>query len=134
MRNRYLLVVIIIIPLFIPVKECYSQIYKEGAGYNSGADSSKNFLSEFSGDITLRYKGRFFEGDDGSDQDFYQSLRLNYSDPLQDKVSGYFHGSMREDLEDPSSLFRSIDDTHDKTLRGYLYEFYGIVNGIGILE
>ncbi|MGR3220311.1 MAG: hypothetical protein ACUZ8H_10930 [Candidatus Anammoxibacter sp.] len=134
MRNRYLLIVIIIISLSIPAGNSYSRIYEKGAGYNSGADSSDNFLSEFSGDITLRYKGRFLEGEDGSDQDFYQSLRLNYSDPMQNKISGYFHGSMREDLEDPSSLFRSIDDTYTKTLRGYLYEFYGIVSGVGVLE
>lgn len=134
MKNRCFLIVIIIIPLFIPVKKSYSQISEEEAKYYPETTLSNNILSGFSGSTTLRYRGRFLEGEDGSDHDFYESLSLNYGNSSDDKISGRFYGTLREDIEDPSSQFRSIDDTYNKSIRGYIYELYSSVNNIGVVE
>ena len=131
---KYIFIVLFAFSLISPAKILFSQVVDDkNVEYNSPA-AMKDIFSEFSGSLKMRYKGRFLEGEDGSDQDFYESLRLNYGDPSSDKFSAVFFGTLREDLEDPSSMFRSIDDTHDITLRGYLYEFYANVKLSGLID
>lgn len=104
--------------------------------YRNDAEGARGAIpvDKFSGDISMRFKGRHKEGGDGSDVDIYESLRLNYGSSRSDKMSGFLFGSLREDIDDPGSVFRSIDDTYDKTIHGRLYELYGHVRDVGVVE
>ncbi len=134
MKNRYFFIVIVLILILIPIRSSVSQTVPDETenGQNSGL--LNDILNDVSGGLTLRYRGRSAEGERGSDQDFRETLRLNYGQLQSDKISAYMHGSLRQDIDDPGALFSSIDDTHDSSVRGYLYEFYGNVTDIGFVE
>ena len=135
MKCKYhLIIIVIIIFIFAPTRDIFTQTTQIATESSSSKPPNNNVFDQVSGSFTLRYRGRHAEGDGRSDQDFYESLRLSYVNPNNEKISGYLSGALCQDIDDPSTLFRSIDDTHDFSLRGYLYELYANVNDIGIIE
>ncbi len=134
LKRKHIQIVIIIISVFAPIRDIFTQSTEIATEPSSSINSFNTIFDGVSGAFTLRYHGRHAEGDGRSDQDFYESLRLSYINPKNEKISGYLSGALRQDIDDPSTLFRSIDDTHDNSLRGYLYELYANINDIGIIE
>lgn len=81
----------------------------------------------WSGDVTLRFKGRYTDSD--SDSDLYQHLRLRYRREDATGLSGSVHLRVSEDLDglDDSAqffVFDSIDDTYDSAVVARLYHAY----------
>lgn len=128
------MIVIVVLSIFIPVRNTFSQTLQSDDGYSEQSYDIDDLLEKLSGDITFKYKGRNAEGENGSDQDFRESLKVRYGDAYNDKVAAYLYGTLRQDLEDPGSSFSSIDDTYDKSIRGYLYEAYGVVNDLRVVD
>lgn len=135
MRNKYLLIIVFIISVFIPLRNCFAQT-AEPVEIEAKKKPTPVYpiFQNWSGDLTFKYKGRHEEGVGGSDQDISESLKVRYGNEYQNKISAYFHGKLRLDMDDTSSFFRSIDDTYDTSLRGNLYELYSVIKDVGFID
>jgi hypothetical protein len=84
-------------------------------------------VRRWSGDATLRFRGRYSEDD--ADNDLYQYLRLRYRREDAPGWSASMHLRISEDLDgqnDGSSffVFDSVDDTYDSPVLSRLYHLY----------
>lgn len=135
MNNKYFIILVAILPVFILSRYTFSQtLLDDKTEYTQESNPANSVLNDLSGDFSIKYKGRRAQDEKGSDQDFSESLRLRYGKAYEDKITGYLHGTLRQDLDDPSSFFRSIDDTYGSSIRGYLYEFYSVIKDVGFVN
>ena len=125
----------------------------------SDSKSIKSYLSTLDGFTTLRYKLQNLESS-RSDQDFSQYISLSLGDSAKDRITWYFSGSFREDIDDSANKltkekrrrlifprtpierdrivsnnpFFSIDDSIKDGFTVRPYEFYADVNGFSFLK
>lgn len=126
---------------------------------SSEDDKGTSYISTLDGYSTLSYRVQNMEGD-RSDQDVSQYLSLSLGDSEMDRVTWYFFGSLRENIDDSDNSitkekfnrlifprtpaeenpivsgapFFSIDDSINDGFTARPYEFYADIKDISIFK
>jgi hypothetical protein len=98
-----------------------------GVGRAPIVDAPRPPVPRWSGDVTLRARGRYTEDD--ADTDLYQHLRLRYRREDAPGWSASMHLRLSEDVDGQSDgpsffVFDSVDDTYDSAVLSRLYHLY----------